>query len=224
MTKRRRKPVSEGMGMVLADKAKSFLRWKDRESDSKPTPERLRKAQDGQASFAGGGDQGYKQISPVDAYHGKWQDEQQMAFAKFAYESAVIPQQKVTINYDATGGGNSHNRLGGLGAAQDWQREVFNRHHWVRSHLTMNSAYVLHALTGDLRDEATGRSYSFEDVGRMVFPHLRDKATSKGIGIGRFLGACDELISLYKERHLLEIENRRAAEMARDKVRIIERG
>lgn len=196
--------------MVLQDKAKSFLRWKDRESDSKPTPERLRKAQDGQTQIPGA-DVAYKSVTPPEAYNGRWDPEQQMAFAKFAHEATVIPQQKVTINYDATGGGNSHNRLGGLGAAQDWQREVFNRHHWVRSHLTLNSAYVLHALTGDLRDEATGRSYSFEDVGRMVFPHLRDKATSKGIGIGRFLGACDELISIYRDRAALEAEMKRKA-------------
>ena len=212
MTKRRRHaPPSEGLAMVIQDKAKSFLRWKDRESDSKPTPERLRKAQDGQTELRGGGDTGYRQASPVEHYNGHWSEDEQMAFAKFAFESGIVPQQRVTINYDATGGGNSHNRMGGIGNQTARMMEIFERHQWVRRQLLLQSAYVLDAMTGELRDEATGRQYTFEDVGGLVFPHLRDKATRKGIGVGRFIGACQELVQLYKEVAVIEAERKRRA-------------
>lgn len=208
--------------MVLQDKAKSFLRWKDRESDSKPTPERLRKAQDGQTQTPGA-DVAYKSVLPPEAYSGRWDEQQQRAFEKFAYEAGIIPQQKVTINYDATGGGNTHNRLGGIGHQQDWVRDVFERHQWVRRNLLLRSTYVLDAMMGELKDEATGRQYSFEDVGGMIFPHLKDRATRKGIGIGRFIGACEELVALYTERHQLELEQKRVAAMVRDKRNLLER-
>lgn len=170
-----------------------------------PTPQRLAKGDVGQHIIAGEGRK-FRTKSPVEHYSGQWPADVEQAFLAYVLDAHAKDKVAVTISYNGNGGGGSNGRLGGLGNVQDRTRDAYERYHWIREKLTQRSVEVLDWLVLELRNEATARAISLEDAGQKLFPSIRDKATRRGIAIGRLLGAGDELAKFYRLYRVLSFE------------------
>jgi hypothetical protein len=172
-----------------------------------PTPQRLAKGDVGQHIIPGEGRK-FRTKSPVEHYSGQWPSDVEQAFLAYVLDAHAKDRVAVTISYNSNGGGSGHGRLGGLGNVHDRTREAFERYHWIREKITERSVEVLDWLVLELRNEATARAVSLEDAGQKLFPNIRDKATRRGIAIGRLLGAGDELAKFYRLYRVLSYEPR----------------
>lgn len=161
----------------------------------------------------------YRTKPPVDQYRGQWGDHVEIAFAMFIKDAAVLDGVRMTIDYDSTGGGVPGRRVGGLGSAADYQRDQLERYLWVRDRMPAKFQRVSDWLLIEVRSEISGRTVSWGDAGRMLFPSIRDKATSKGISIGALLMTGELLASLYRKYAILS--SAEAGEMKPPPYRII---
>lgn len=198
-----------GGGVVrpFKEKAKRFLRSREARVDNSPTPERRAKEQNlvKRGRVVGlkedVADRHYRSAPPAETYAGKFKPETEWAFARYVYEASICDQyqygSRITMNYDATGGGSPHNRMGGLGHVPSAVREIYECHQQIRRRLNLDTTAVLDFLVLGVRNEASGKVLSFADVGRVLFPWIKDKATGKGIGIGALVMAGNELAVLY---------------------------
>jgi hypothetical protein len=170
-----------------------------------PTPHRLAKGDVGQHIIPGEGRK-FRTKSPVEHYSGQWPSEVETAFLGYILDAQTKDKVAVTISYNSNGGGAGHGRIGGLGNVHDAVRDAFERYNWVRDRLTSGSIQVLDWLVLEVRYEHTARSVNLEDAGQRLFPTIRDKATRRGIAIGRLLGAGEELAQLYRKFRVLSYE------------------
>lgn len=179
----------------------------DRKEDDpdRPTSQRMSKGDVGQHIVRGEGRK-FRTKSPVEHYSGQWPSDVEQAFLTFILDAHSKDKVAVTISYNGNGGGAGQGRLGGLGNVHDAVRDSFERYNYVRDRLTLGSVHVLDWLVLELRSEATARAISLEDAGSFLFPSIRDKATRRGIAIGRLLGAGDELAALYRRFKVLSYE------------------
>jgi hypothetical protein len=190
-----------------------------------PTPERMAKEAHGMASSTIPQGRGaaplraYRTKPPVEQYRGQWGDHVEIAFAMFIKDAAVLDGVRMTIDYDSTGGGVPGRRVGGLGSAADYQRDQLERYLWVRERMPAKFQRVADWLLIEVRSEISGRTVSWGDAGRMLFPSIRDKATSKGISIGALLMTGELMASLYRKYAILS--NAEAGEMKPPPYRII---
>jgi hypothetical protein len=179
----------------------------ERERAVMPTPERLAKGDVGQHIIPGEGRK-FRTKSPVEHYSGQWPADVEQAFLAYVLDAHAKDRVAVTISYNGNGGSRGSAKLGGLGNVHDAVRDAFERFEWVRDRLTLGSVQILDWLVLELRHEATARSVNLEDAGQRLFPAIRDKATRRGIALGRLLGAGDELAKLYRLFRVLSHEPR----------------
>lgn len=139
----------------------------------------------------------YRSKGPVESYAETWPNDVYNAFVDFIVDARAADGPPITIDYNRNGG-SSLGKLGGLGNVHDKVRDAYSRFMWVRERLTGGSCHILDWLVLEVKREATGQAMTLSDVGTKIFPAFRDKATSKGIAIGRLLGAGDELAKLYR--------------------------
>lgn len=177
----------------------------ERERAVMPTPERLAKGDVGQHIIRGEGRK-FRTKSPVEHYSGQWPSDIEHAFVNFIRDAHTKDRECVTISYNGNGGGSGHGRIGGLGDVQKATRDAYERFHWVRDRLTIGALQVLDWLVLELRNDPAARSLNLEDAGARLFPSIKDKATRRGIAIGRLLGAGDELAALYRKFRVLSHE------------------
>lgn len=170
-----------------------------------PTPERMAKGDVGQHVIRNEGRK-FRTKSPVEHYSGQWPADVEQSFLAYVMDAHTKDRVQVTISYDSNGGGRGGAKLGGLGNVHDTVRDAYERFHWVRDRLTEGSVQVLDWLVLELRNEATARAVTLEDAGQRMFPGIRDRATRRGIAIGRLLGAGDELARLYRLYRVLSYE------------------
>lgn len=190
----------------LAIQANPLAGKKDEDPD-RPTEHRLAKGDVGQHIIRGEGRK-FRTKSPVEHYSGQWPSDVEQAFLAYVLDAHAKDRVAVTISYDGNGGSRGTAKLGGLGNVHDAVRDAFERFEWVRDRLTLGSVQILDWLVLELRHEATARSVNLEDAGQRLFPAIRDKATRRGIALGRLLGAGDELAKLYRLFRVLSHEPR----------------
>jgi hypothetical protein len=176
-----------------------------RERALQPTPERLAKGDVGQHIIRGEGRK-FRTKSPVEHYSGQWPSHVENAFTCFVFDSEAGEYGRVTINYGGTGGGVPGSRLGGLGNAQDRDRDAHERYQWVRDRLSPDARETLDSLVLQIR--ADSHSINLESFGQHLFPAIRDKATRRGISIGALRLAGDQLAMLYRKFGVLSYEPR----------------
>jgi hypothetical protein len=190
-----------------------------------PTPERMAKEGHGMASAAipqGRGTvslRAYRTKPPVEQYRGQWGDHIEIAFAMFIKDASVLDGVRMTIDYDATGGGAPGRKLGGLGSVEDHARDQLERYLFVRDRMPMKFQRVADWLVIEVRSETSGRTAGWVDVGHLLFPSIRDKATAKGISIGALLMTGELMASLYRKHAILS--NAEAGEMKPPPYRIV---
>lgn len=182
--------------------------WKREQTERErtmPTPQRIQKRDVEYKRNVDGDTMAYKPKRDVlETYKDKWQPEMEVAFHLFASdaEAAVKSGASVTMNYGGAGGASSPaTRFGGLGAAHVEQIAKYHRFNWVMDRLTGRSRRVCEFILLGSKD-GTLATATLEEVGRWIFPHLKDKNSSRMIGLGRFLGCGDELVKLYGDFQL----------------------
>jgi hypothetical protein len=174
-----------------------------------PTPERVSKEAHGMQSMTIS--QGrtaaplkvHRTKPPVEQYAGQWGDYPERAFAMFIRDAETLDAVRLTVDFSSTGGGSAINRLGGLGSVDDSRRDALERYIWVRDRLPDRFQRVADWLLIEVRSEISGRTMGWTDVGRMLFPSIKDKATSRGISIGALLMTGELLASLYRKWAIL---------------------
>lgn len=172
-----------------------------------PTPERMAKEAHGMASATISQGKGaaplraYRTKPPVEQYRGQWGDHVEIAFALFIRDAECLDNSRVTIDYNGSGGSAPGPRFGGV---QDRMRDAADRYLWVRDRMPMKFQRVADWLVLEVRSEMSGRTASWTDVGRMLFPSIKDKASSKGISIGALLMTGELMAALYQRRRILD--------------------
>lgn len=168
-----------------------------------PTPERLAKESSPMkretigAGAAGAPMRRYQVKAPVDQYELQWDPPRLLAFRTFMRDYEAQQTFRVTINYDGVGGGgNAHNRRGGY--ADDILQDAAERFEYVRDKLNEDEWRALYWLVLDGRHSLTGKNMTWQDVGVILFPHIKDKASSKGIAIGHLNSAGATLVKWYR--------------------------
>lgn len=167
-----------------------------------PTPERLAKEsipmkrETVGVGNALGPQRRYQVKTPVDQYELQWEPSRLIAFRTFMTDYEASNTFRVTPNYDATGGGSPHNRNGGY--ADEFLRDAAERYEYIRDKLNHDEWYALYWLVLDGRHSLTGKNLTWQDVGQLLFPHIKDKASSKGIAIGHLNSAGATLVKWYR--------------------------
>ena len=198
---------------TAAEKAQKFLGWKQQTQANKDK-QRLARARIAAEALPVSG--GYSQRhedpgqptperaakntrSPLQPYSGKWPPHVEIAFARFLIESQVLAQhgQRVTINYGASGGGSDPSRRNG--GLPDKIRHVASRMRFVRYYLDPDSLYILDKLVLEMPSEATGAVATLAEIGRWLFPHIRDVRSSNCVSLGALVTIGKQLDSLYAE-------------------------
>jgi hypothetical protein len=139
----------------------------------------------------------YHVKAPVDQYELQWEPARLFAFRQFMLDYEAQQTFRVTPNYSGTGGGSPHNRLGGYGPDQ-YLRDASERFEYVRDKLNEDEWQALYWLVLDGRHSITGKSMTWQEVGAILFPHIKDRASSKGIAIGHLNSAGATLAKWYK--------------------------
>jgi hypothetical protein len=216
---RRKREIEEAIAQATeaererrrAEKARARSQRGISGKDIAPTPERLVKGGISlQPVYNAQGFQEarvYRSKGPVEHYAMDWPHDIYNAFRAFIADAHTSETSGITLNYEGSARGSA-SKLGGLGNVHDRVRDAFERFHWVRDRLTMGSVAILDWLVLEVRREATGQALSMQDVGHRIFPAIRDKATAKGIAIGRLVGAGEELAALYRKHHVISREPR----------------
>jgi hypothetical protein len=149
----------------------------------------------------------YTVKAPVDQYELQWEPARLYAYRQFAQDYEAQQTFRITPNYEGTGGGSPHNRMGGYGP-DDYLRDASERFEYVRDKLNDDEWKAIYWLVLDGRHSLTGKNLTWQDVGSILFPHIKDKASSKGIAIGHLNSAGATLVKWYriwKVMHTAEI-------------------
>lgn len=199
-----------------------FQAWRRQQSvPVYPTPERLAKEAIpmDHASMGGSSTQTplrrYQSKSPVTQY--QWGADIELAFAMYIRDAHTVDTVRVTVDYDAPGGGTPGRKLGGLGSVHDTHRDALERYLWVRDRLPDRFQKVADWLVLEVRSEASGKAMGWVEVGHALMPGLRDKQTAKGISIGALIMTGALLSALYRRFAIIH----RAEVGTRPRVRVI---
>lgn len=152
-----------------------------------------------------GGLKSHRVKSIFESLQRHYSDSVLLALAKFYTDAETATRVNVTVNYDATGGGSPHGRMGGLGNVQERQRHQYCRHQRVIAALRSYDPQMVDIgrwLVLEVRNYNSEPMPNIMDTGRRLVPTVTDKATARGISIGSLLVFGWVLRMLYKADRL----------------------
>lgn len=158
----------------------------------------------------------YRSKCPIETYKASWPDDIATAFSVYIKDAHAADQMGITINYDGNSSRGGVGKIGGLGNCHDRQRDAYARLQWINERITFGSLQVIRWLVLEVAREATGQRMSLEEAGHQIFPSIRDKATARGIALGRLMGAGAELARAYRIHHAISSDDQRPMKMVGD--------
>ena len=168
--------------------------------DTGPTPQRRAKAPYGLATAVVKRATVYepeqvvhKVRQPLDLYGQHFTTEEMHVAQLFCLDAEVATSARITAQYDGVSRGTPGARSGGV---PDRYRERYVRFSQVWSALDDRTKSVLAHLILCVRNEQLGRSATIQEVGQACTA-FKDKATSKGVGVGLMKAALWRLHQLY---------------------------
>ena len=134
----------------------------------------------------------YRSKGPLDTYRGKFPEDIENAFRVYRDAWLLVQRSEGVVNYDASPR-SSGSRLGGLGNCRDQVRDANEMLDRIRDRLSPGSVVALDSFVAEILWAAGGRPPSLVEFARRIFPHFRDEHSLKCLGLGRIIGAGEEL-------------------------------
>jgi hypothetical protein len=183
----------------IEDAVIAFKREQEDYQRAQPTHERLAKGDIKRVVVKGEGVRFQPRTDVLKRYQNKWQSATEVAFLRLVDDAKAREVTNVTMGYgNSGGGGNSHNRMGGIGSAHARKIEAGNRFDVVMGSLPGRLQRLCGwLLLGEHVDG--GRQVTLEDVGRFMFGHLTDKRSAEMIGLGAMVATGDMLAAAYAQ-------------------------
>ena len=185
---------------------------RERRSANRPTPERLAKGDLAVTPrYAPSGfveSVNYAPRELLKRYEKGWPPAISNAFEQFVIDRLSVGQGPTTFDYEKIsnrtyGCSRSSSPTGGVGMSET-RRRAAHRDHFVMTQVRgafdladgIPVLHVLEAVLLRIERDAFGQRFTLADIGRHIFPALRDEATARGVAIGsltmvgRFLASC----------------------------------
>ena len=156
----------------------------------------------------------HKVRSFLEKYGEHYDDAKLSALTRFYNDGEIATRVNITANYNPSGGGGG-DKIGGLGNISQEHRLRAAEFHRLLDLLTPEQKKVLVVGLMEIR---MGDSFkSITDVGRMIMPTFKDKATLRGIGLGYLACAAETINSFYRsERSLGRDPHKQARSVSHD--------
>jgi hypothetical protein len=181
----------------ISDAVIAFKREQEEYQRAQPTHERMQKGDIKRVVVKGEGVRFQPRTDVLKRYQNKWQSATEVAFLRLVDDAKAREVTNITMGYgNSGGGGNSHNRMGGIGSAHARKIEAGNRFDVVMGSLPGRLQRLCGwLLLGEHVDG--GRQVTLEDVGRYIFPSLTDRRSCEMIGLGAMVATGEMLASAY---------------------------
>jgi len=123
------------------------------------------------------------------------------ALDQFYADAEAYGRVKMTANYDSSGGGTPYGRLGGLGNVEERLREQYVRFDWIKTKLLTIDPILLElvrCIILELRAQEHEQLPTVQEMGGILMPSIKDKATRRGVTLGSLKILALILRSLYR--------------------------
>ena len=188
------------------------MRERRRVERVKPTPERLAKGNlELSPQYAPSGFVeriNYTQSKVLKRYERGWPSAIPHAFEQYAIDKLTLAQDRITLDDEKLSQGTygcscSSSPFGGVGVSKA-RHIAAHRDHFITSQLKVFDVvdgipvlYVLDAVLLRIQKDGFGQRFTLADMGRQIFPALREETTARGIAIGSLTMVGRFLAGLY---------------------------
>lgn len=176
--------------------------------ENAPTPERMARAsgyigrmrdeesEDGKSKARSrGAERRYHFRSVIDMHSDKFLIEHRLAFMTFARDAELHNKVRIA-DLNASGGGAGAG-LGGLGGVAQHIRDRHERYMWVSRRLTECEKEVADVLVTHCITHRSGKPFSPEEFGALIFPSLSDRSFHRGAAVNGVRHLCGHLVQLF---------------------------